>query len=109
MPAANSIVATTTELLVDRAKQRLHAAWLQPGRRSMDRLAETIVDELAQSLAALHDFRLAQVCGVPPEGAPLLDQVQQIFTSLLPLGPGAGTAPTAQYSKPSAPASSAFG
>jgi hypothetical protein len=102
MPATNSIVATTTELLVERAKLQLHAAWLQPGSRSMDRMADTIVDDLVQSLTALHDFRLAQICGVPPEGAPLIDQVQQVLTSLLPCG-------SDQYSKPSAPASSAFG
>lgn len=104
MPAGNSIVATSTELLADRAKQLIHAAWLQPGSRSMARMADSIVDELVQALTALHDYRLAQICGVPPEGAPLLDQVQQVLSSLLPLG-----ADRAQYSKPSVPANSAFG
>jgi len=85
MPEAHSIVATTTHMLVDRAKEQLHAAWLQPGSRAMDRQADQIVDELVESLSALLDFRLAQICGVPQEGAPVLDQVQQVMAALVPL------------------------
>jgi hypothetical protein len=104
MPERNSLVATATHLLVEQAKAQLHAAWLQPGSRSMDRMADRIIDELVESLSTVLDFRLAQICGVPSEGAPVFEQVQQVMSGLLPL-----TADGTQYSKPSAPANSAFG
>ncbi len=84
MSERNSILATATALLAEQAKERLHQAWLQPGSRSMDRLADGIIDQLVQSLVVLHDFRLAQFCGLPPDGAPLLDQVDQLLDMLRP-------------------------